>query len=453
MKRFVYRFRWGVLAVALAFGGAVYAKGEGTSAAPVAGMPELQTWELDNGLKVAYLPLHKAPLVTVQVWYHAGSKDEPRDRRGSAHMFEHIMFKGTERVRPEEHARHVNRLGGYVNAATGFDATTYINTLPKEYVDFACELEAARMRGLLFRKGMIDTEREVVKEEIRQQENNPIAVGFRKFLDAAFANHPYAWTPGGYIEDLDATTPEDLKKFYDAYYQPNNAMLVVVGDVTKEQVEKCATAHFGPIPRGAEPPRPADAATEPPQTEARRVDAEPAQVGIIVVGYKVPEAGHADMYALQILTQILATGESSRLHKRLVSDDKIAVAAITEWLPLEHPGIVLVGAVFLRPEDAGKVEAALLDEVGKLRAKEPTARELQKSKNQLVAGFVFGLESVQGLAEQIGSSWILTGDPTAFMSDVAKYEAVTTADVKRVASTYLTDERMTVLVVPPGGAK
>jgi zinc protease len=239
----------------------------------MAHMPKVETFELSNGLKVAFLRVDSAPVVAVQVWYHAGSKDEPRDRRGSAHMFEHMMFKGTLHVRPEAHAQFLGGVGGYVNAQTDEDATHYIDTVPADYLDFAVELEAERMRNLMFRPDMIATEKEVVKEEIRQQENSPIAKGFLRFLDIAYTKHPYAWTAGGTIKDLDQTTPQDLEKFYNAYYQPNNAMLVVVGKATTEQVKASAEKWFGKIPKGAEPPRPA--ASE----QAARFPREPSRPG------------------------------------------------------------------------------------------------------------------------------------------------------------------------------
>ena len=221
----------------------------------IAQLPKIERFTLSNGLQVAFLAIDSSPVVAVQVWYHAGSKDEPRDRRGSAHMFEHMMFKGTEHVRAEAHAQFINGIGGYVNAQTDEDATHYINTLPSAYLDFAIRLEAERMRNLLFRKEMIATEREVVKEEIRQQENSPITKGFLRFLAIAFTKHPYAWTAGGNLKDLDATTPADLKTFYDHYYQPNNAMLVVVGKATLDQVKASAEKYFGAIEKAAPPPR------------------------------------------------------------------------------------------------------------------------------------------------------------------------------------------------------
>jgi zinc protease len=417
-------------------------------------MPQVQTWTLDNGLQVAHLAVTKAPVVTVQVWYHAGSKDEDPARRGSAHMFEHMLFKGTERVRPEEHARHIQRLGGSINAFTHQDATAYHNTLPKEYLEFACELESERMRNLLLRQEMIDTEREVVKEELRLRiEQNPVTLGLRRFFQEAFTVHPYQWLPGGEQADLDAITLAELKGFYDAYYQPNNAMLVVVGDVTMDEARACA-ARFAAIPPGPEPPRPAAAKVEPVQKSSRREVVDPAAVGIVLNGYHVPEAKHADSAALEALALILGGGESSRLHRRLVRQDKVAVAAAGQQFSLEHPGLFLVFGVYLNSDQGAAVERALADEVAKVQKQPPTARELQKAKNQLLAGFVFGLENVAGLAQQIGFSWIYAGDPSWFVGALARYQALRTSDIQRVAKAYLNPNNQTTVVVPPqGGAK
>ena len=419
-------------------------------------LPAIETFTLPNGLKVAVMQVDAAPVVAVQLWYHVGSKDEPRDRRGSAHMFEHMMFKGTAHVRPEAHAQFIDGLGGYDNAATEEDATHYIDTVPSDYMDFAIELEAERMRNLLFRKPMIDGEREVVKEEIRQQENSPIAKGFLRFLEIAFTKHPYAWTAAGKLKDLDATTPDDLKKFYDAYYQPNNAMLVVVGKTTRAQVEASANKWFGPIAKAAEPPRPAASAQEPPQKEKRREVVEPGQIGLTIVGWHVPAAKDKDIYPLQVAAIILGAGESSRLKVRLKAIDPktkqpFALDGGTEAVVREDPGLVVALGAYLDKSRAEPVEAALFDEVKKLGDQGPNADELRKAKNQVLAGFTFSLERVQGLAEAIGHSWILTGDPQTFLHDADIVEKVTAADVQRVIKQYLTPDKSTVVVIPPKG--
>jgi zinc protease len=423
-------------------------------------LPALETFALDNGLQVAFMHRDGAPVVSVEVWYHAGSKDEPHDRRGSAHMFEHMMFKGTEHVPPEGHARELNRLGGYVNANTTEDSTHYVNLLPADYVDFAIQLEAERMRHLLFRDDMIRTEREVVKEEIRQQENNPLLKAVNRFLAAAYTVHPYAWTAAGNLADLDATTPAELKRFYDAYYQPNNALLIVVGNVTRAQVEGSAKKWFGAIPKAAPPDRPADAAVEPKQTDQRMVQGEPAQLGVIIAGYHIPAAKDDDTYGLQVLSLILGGGESSRLMQRIKQpvDPKaknprpLGVAAATQLLVREHPGLLLVVGAFIDPAQQQAVQDALLDEVKKLTDKGPGADELRKAKNQIQASYVYGLESVRGIAEQIGESWILTGDPAHWLREVDEFEKVSAADVQRLAKKYLDAKAATILIVSPAGA-
>lgn len=421
-------------------------------------LPTIETFTLANGLRVAVLPNDAAPAVAVQVWYRAGSKDEPRDRRGSAHMFEHMMFKGSKNLRSEAHAQYINGLGGYVNATTDEDATHYINTLPAEHLDFAIQLEAERMRNLLFRPEMIAVEKEVVKEEIRQQENQPILKGFLRFLEIAFTKHPYAWTAGGTIKDLDATTPDDLKKFYDAYYQPNNALLVVVGKTTLDAVKASAEKHFGAIPKGGEPPRPSASAQEPAQTAKRKETVEPGQIGLTLIGFKIPPAKDKDIYALQVASIVLGVGESSRLKQRLKAIDPktkrpLALDGGIQTFIREEPGIAVAIGVYLDPSQADPVELALYQEVGRLGVTGPTPDELRKAKNQVQSGFTFSLENVQGMAEAIGRSWILVGDPTAFLRDLDEIDKVTAADVARVVKKYMTQENSTVVVIPPKGAK
>lgn len=419
---------------------------------PAASLPSLQTWTMDNGLQVAFLPMPKAPSVTVQLWYHVGAKDEARNRRGSAHMFEHMMFKGTENLRAEEHARHLSRLGGYVNAFTTEDVTAYHNTLPAEHLDFAVRLEAERMRNLWFRDDMIATEKEVVKEEIRQQENNPLFTGFLRFLEIAFQVHPYSWTAGGALADLDATTTDDLKKFYDRYYIPNNALLVVVGKTTEKAVRASADKWFASIPKGEEPPRLGPELVEKPQTEKRREVVAPAQIGVIMRGYHIPEAAHPDIHALRVLALILSGGESSRLYEQIVRKQKLAVQVGGQLVIREHPGLMMVFGAYLDAAKGKVLEDALTAEVTKLRKGFVSKAEIGKAKKQLQAQLVYGMESVTGIANQIGYSWIQRGDAGRFLEDLTALEAVTASDIKRVANLYLGDSQSSVVVIPPAAA-
>lgn len=435
-----------------------------TSAFPVEAAPDLpkivgklpapETFSLPNGLQVAVLRNEVAPVVSVQVWYHAGSKDEPRERRGTAHMFEHLMYQGTEHVRPQVHNQSIEWLGGYVNAATDEDATHFINTLPAEDVDYAIRLEADRMRNLRFAKPVVDGERQVVQAEIRQQAASPFAFGLARCLSIAYQKHPYATMSTGVAKELDATTPEDLKKFYDAYYQPNNALLVVVGKVATADVKASVEKWFGPIAKAADPPRPAAASPEPAQTVKRREVIDAGPVGLTLIGWHIPAAKDKDIYALQLAVNVLGTGDGSRLKQRLKAPDAktkkpLALDAGISPFIREDPGLLIALGAYLEPAQADAVEAALFDEVGKLGARGPTADELRRAKNQIEASFVFSLESVQGLGEAIGRSWIFNGNPRAFLTEADDLDKVSASDVQRVVKQYLAADRATVVVIPP----
>lgn len=428
------------------------------SAAPdvakFARLPAIEAFALSNGLQVAVLRVDTAPVVSVQLWYHAGSKDEPRERRGIARMFEHMLFKGTSHVRPEFHALSINSLGGYTNAAADEDATHFVDTLPAEYVDYAIQLEAERMRNLVLRKPMVDLEREVVKNDIRQQEAAPLARSLMRCLQVAYLKHPYASTASGNAKQIDATTPDDLKKFYDAYYQPNNAMLVVVGKVTVADVKASAEKWFGPIAKAAEPPRPAAAAQEPAQTAKRREVVEPDQIGLTLVGWHTPAAKDKDTLALQAAAIVLGAGETSRLKSRLKTPDPktkraIGIEAGMDTLVREDPGMAVAFGAYLDPAQGDAVEAAIFEEVAKLATKGPGSDELRKARNQLLTSFVLSLESAQGLGEAIGRSWIITGNPGSFLRDLDEIDKISAADVQRVIKQYFVPDHATVLVIPP----
>jgi len=416
-------------------------------------LPAVEAFALPNGLQVAVLHSDAAPIVSVQVWYHAGSKDERRDRRGSAHMFEHMMWQGTVHVRPDAHAQSIHELGGYVNASTDEDASHYASTLPAEYLDYAVRLEAERMRNLLFRAPVIDATRELVKDELRQQGGSPLARGLLGCLAVAYLKHPYAWTAAGNAKDLEAVSADDLKTFYDTYYQPNNAMLVVVGKVTAADVKASAEKWFGAIPKASDPPRPAAAAQEPAQTTRRREQADPGSVGMTLIGWHIPPAKDKDSYALQIASIILGAGDSSRLKQRLKTIDPktkqaIAGEAGMDALIREDPGLAVAFGLYDDAAQADAAEAAIFDEVGKLAAKGPTGDELRRAKNQVQAGFVFSIENAQGLGEAIGRSWIFTGDPSSFLRDLDELEKISAADIQRVAKQYLATDHATVVVFP-----
>ncbi len=404
---------------------------------------DVKNWTLANGLNVLFLADHKAPIATVQVFYHVGSRDEHVGIRGVAHMFEHMMFKGSEHVPPEEHARLLKEVGGQVNAFTTEDLTAYHDTVPPSYVGFALQLEAERMRQLKLFPATVDSERRVVEEEKRLRiDNDPIGKAIEKFRALAYVKHPYNWTPIGTIEDLEKVTPADCQRFYDAYYQPNNATLVVIGDVDEVAVRKLIEEHFGAIPRGPAPPR--TTVEEPPQTAMRSETLHiEVQVPVVVGGYHIPRASDPDIPALEVLAAVLSGGESSRLHQRLVRHEHLAIAAGGVTETLEQPGLFIVYAAYLPDRDAARVESVLAEEIAAVRDKPITPAELDKAKNQLAAGFVFGLQTVDGVAQALGRAQYVEGDWKRFVEGATRYLAVTAADIQRVAKKYLVDTNLT----------
>jgi zinc protease len=418
-------------------------------AAAVSPKLDVKAWELANGLQVLFVADHDAPIVTVQVFYHVGSKDERVGERGVAHMFEHMMFKGSEHVPPEQHSRLLKEVGGQVNAFTTEDLTAYHDTVPPSYLGFAMQLEAERMRNLKLLPATIDSERKVVEEEKRLRiDNNPIGKAIERFRMLAYKKHPYNWTAIGTIEDLEKVTPADAQKFYDKYYQPNNATLIVAGDVVEADVRKLAEQHFASIPRGPAPPR--ARVEEPPQTAERKDTLEiEVQVPVVVEGFHIPRAADADMPALEVLAAILSAGQSSRLNQRLVRRDRLAIAAGGFAETMEDPGLFIIYAAYLPDRDPEQVRGALDDELGRVREHPVSPAELEKARNQLAAAFIFGLQTVDGIARELGQSQYVHGDWREFTKGAARYLAVTAADLTRVARKYLVGTNLVVVTLKP----
>jgi zinc protease len=411
--------------------------------------PDVREWDLPNGLKVLFLADRKAPVATVQIFYHVGSKDEHVGNRGVAHMFEHLMFKGSVHVRPEDHSRLLKEVGGQVNAFTTEDVTAFHQTVPPSAVDFAIQLEAERMRGLRLFPATVDSERKVVEEEKRLRiDNNPIGQAIERFRGLTYTQHPYRWTAAGTLEDLERVRPEDCQAFYDTYYQPNNATLIVVGDVEEAMVRRSVEARFGSLSRGPLAPR--VTIVEPPQTSMRRATLSlEVSLPVMVGGYHIPRASHPDVPALEVLASILSAGESSRLYRRIVRRDQLAVAAGGLAEAMEHSGLFIVYAAHLPDKDQEKIRGALSDEIARVRSTPVTSRELVKAKNQLSAAYLFGLESVDGIARELGLAQLVQGDWRRFLDGPGRYAGVTAADIKRVADRYLVESNLTLVALTP----
>ena len=413
------------------------------------GKVSIREGKLENGLKILFMQDKSAPVATVQVWYRVGSRNERKGIRGIAHLTEHMMFKGSENVGPEEHARIIDSVGGSENAFTSEDATAYYDTVPVDRIELAMELEAERMARLKLEESHFFKEREVVKEEIRNfQQNDPIGALFEKFRKVAYKQHPYNWTVGGTLEDLDNTSLADVRSFHQSYYAPNNAVLIVVGDTNYDKVHELAQKYFGPIE--AQKPPPEVTAVEPEQKEFRREEIRhPTRLPIVIGGYKVPEAAHEDAAVLEVAQYILGGGKSSRIHKKLVRERKLAMfAGCWNW-KMRDPGLFVVFGAFMPMVPSKAVEEALIEEVNRLGQEGPAPEELSKAKNQLSAAHVFKLTSMQYVGFEIGMAELVERDYKNFLKGADPYLQITAEDVKRVIGKYLSRERLTMAILLP----
>ncbi len=345
---------------------------------------------LPNGLIVIYAPLHQAPVVQVRVLYHVGSRDELPDRQGFAHMFEHMMFRGSAHVAPQEHMKLVDEVGGICNAFTSFDETVYHDTLPSEDLEMALYLEADRMSSFKVSDEIYKIERKVVAEEWRIQQNRPYGTLFEDYLKTAFTTHSYRWTPIGNMQHLLAAPVSELQDFYNTYYVPNNAVLVISGDIDVDSAKQMVQKYFAWIPRGADIHRVAE--PEPPQTQPRSATM-PDRVPLadVVIGWHIPPYKSDDQYALSVLGTVLGDGDSSRLHKLLVSNDHpLCVDASTILEPLEDGGVFGVIGTVMAGKDPKEVEKTLNEAVADVIAHGITEDELAKAKTLNKVSTIFG---------------------------------------------------------------
>jgi len=415
---------------------------------------QIVTRVLANGLRMVLAEEHSTPIVNVQVWYHVGSKDERPGRTGFAHLFEHLMFKGSAHVGPEEHSRIIEAAGGIDNAYTNDDVTVFWETVPSNYLERALWLEADRMASLRVEQANFASEREVVKEERRMRvEDPPYGRLFEDLYAAAFTVHPYHHTTIGSMEDLNRATLAEVQEFYRSYYRPDNATLVVVGDVAAEECFAWAEKYFGGIPKPAqEVPR--QHLTEPAQTEEKRVSKSygaNSPLPAVVEGYKMPAAFTGDYYALNLASSILSNGESSRLYRRLVYESQIAAQAAGVGNFTEDPNLFLAFAVMNQGKTVEEGKAAIERVLEELKTQPVSAHELEKAKNQVLAGSIFAREGDQPTADNLGFAAVIGKDPELVNRDTEMYLRVTAEDIERVAREYFVPARRTVLFITAAG--
>ncbi|HEV1995090.1 MAG TPA: pitrilysin family protein [Candidatus Acidoferrum sp.] len=412
---------------------------------------------LGNGLRLLMVEDHTAPVINLQVWYHVGSKDERAGRTGFAHLFEHLMFKGSAHVGADEHSRLIEAIGGFDNASTNDDTTIYWETFPSNYLERMLWLEADRLGSLNVDEANFKSEREVVKEERRAHyENPPYGLIVEDLYAAAFSVHPYKHTTIGSMEDLNKATLEDVCDFFHTFYRPDNATVVIAGDFTAAQAVSWSEKYFGGIPRPA-PPLPRVTVQEPPQTAEHRVTKSygaNSPLPAVVEGYKMPAAYTPDSYPLNLASNILSGGESSRLYRKLVYEDRIAVQSAGFGSFTEHPNLFIAYAVMNQGKTPAEGEKAMEAILEQMRSSPVDAKELDKAKNQQIGGFILGRETVQEIANALGHDAVIGGDAELLNTNLDRYLRVTPADVQRVAREYFTAARRTILIVEtPKGAK
>jgi len=412
----------------------------------------VQQRTLANGLRVLMLEDHSAPIVNLQVWYHVGSKDEKPGRTGFAHIFEHMMFKGSAHVGPEEHSRIVEAVGGFDNAYTNDDTTVYWETFPANYLERMIWLEADRMGSLNVDEANFKSEREVVKEERRVGvENRPYGRVFEDLYAAAFTVHPYQHTTIGSMEDLNKATVEDVRDFHSTFYRPDNATMVIAGDIAPAQAIAWTEKYFSGIPKPTTPV-PRIAAKEPPQTAERRFEkwyGSQSPLPAIIAAYHMPAEYHPDSYPLVLASNILSGGESSRLYRKLVYEDQVAVqtAGIGNWT--EDPNLFLVFAVLNPGKSLADGEKALETVIDPMKTKPVDPKELQKAKNQQISGDIIGRRTDQSKASAIGRAAVIGRDPNLVNVSLDRYLRVTAEDIERVTRQYLDKSQRTVMLIQP----
>lgn len=410
---------------------------------------EVKEYKLDNGLKVLVIEDHKAPLATFQIWYRVGSRDEPAGKSGISHLLEHMMFKGTPKYGSKEFSKMVKKKGGADNAFTTKDYTMYYQTLASDRIDISIELEADRMQNLILDPKEVIAERNVVMEERRMRyDDDPQNSLYEEVLAAAFKSHPYHWPVIGWMPDLSSIEREGLLSHYKAYYSPDNAVIVVSGDVQADEIIKKIKASFEDISPTSG--RVVVTSKEGEQKGERRISLKrEAELPYIIAVYHTPSFPHPDSYALEVLGMILSGGKSSRLYKSMVYEKKLTISASADYSGFnKDPYLFLFDATAAPGKDIKDVENALYAEIEKIKKELPSEREVQKAKNQIEASFVMGQDSIYyqaqiaGMFEMLGS-WKLKED---YMENIKK---VKPEDVSRAAKKYLREDNKTVGILIP----
>jgi predicted Zn-dependent peptidase len=409
----------------------------------------IEKHQLNNGLMVLLLEDHSCPTVTIQAWYRCGSKDERPGITGISHLFEHMMFKGTEKYPKEKFDRQVLGNGGYNNAWTSFDNTTFYEVMPPGKVEVAIDLESDRSRNLQINEQNVGTEKQVViSERSNRYENEPFGALYEQVFNNAYVAHPYRWLPIGFMSDIKGITLSDCLEYYHTHYAPNNCFLIIAGDINPKDVMKLVWKYYGPIQAEVKPTP--VRTVEPKQRGEKRIEYHKmAQLPAFIAGFKIPEGKSPDIFPLKVAARVLFGGESSRLYRKLVYEEQKALFVQGEASRLQNPGLFYVMAGAIPGVNLDSMEAEVWQEIDKLQNEPISATDLQKAKNQLESEFIMGLQSNESRAQEVGYFEIDTGDYQNIYKEAEGYQAVIAEDVMRVAKNYLTSRNRTVVILVP----
>lgn len=417
----------------------------------------IDSYTLANGLKVILAEDHSAQVVTVNVWYNVGSRNERPGRTGFAHLFEHMMFQGSANVKKGDHMALVQQAGGIMNGSTADDRTNYYQTLPSNRLNLGLWLEADRMRSLAVTKENFENQRETVKEERRLRiDNQPYTGAFLSSLTSGFDTKScfaYAHETIGSMDDLNGAKTEDVQEFFKTYYVPNNATLVVTGDFQPAEAKRLVASYFSAIPRAADPPAVTCEQGYNVGQQRRTVTDAKANLPAVLMLYRIPEYRDADTPALEFLSTILGGGESSRLNRTVVREDKAAVAAqvMAGLGPRRGPNIFFTLGIANQGVQPDSLERLMAAQIAEVAANGVTEAELAKAKNAYRAARIRELQTSMGRAEAIHTADMFLGDPNAVNADLERHLGVTVADIKRVAARYLRSDNSVITLIKPEG--
>jgi predicted Zn-dependent peptidase len=415
-------------------------------------LPEIsiEQFTLANGLRVVLSEDHSVPVVSVSVYYDVGSRNEREGRTGFAHLFEHMMFQGSENVPKAGHFQYIFNNGGTMNGTTSSERTNYYETLPANQLPLALWLESDRMRSLKVTQENLDNQRDAVKEEKRlNYDNRPYSNAFLRLNELIYKNPANAHSTIGSMEDLDAATIEDIQEFFRIYYAPNNAVLTITGDFDSAEARSLVEKYFASIPAQPTPPR-ADVA-EPEGVAARGETYRDqfAQLPAIMLGWKAPARRTQDYYALSLASDLLLDGDSSRMYQRLVKDEESVVAIQGGVGERRGPSSLYVFAIPKPGHSTGEIRATIDEEIKRLATEGPTSEEMEKLRNTLLNDTARNRQSTLYRAQRLAEFTLYDGDPTLFNTELERYLAITPEQIKHAASRFLlTDEQSVMEVVP-----